>query len=173
MFRNKGVDKIKKLLKKLAQNDFKKFKIQQSGELEFVDESNFEDAQIGFRIDPSTNRVSKDWKKIVGKKFFVVAMEETMGDPILVNTGKKEMPVYFMPNDEWEEKDKIANSFEEFVENLKALDELINQNKASLEEIRKLVEKLEKENEECEGFYERICYDVLDEDGFFHDSYEE
>ncbi len=37
MFRNKGVDKMKKLLKKLAQNDFKKFKIQQSGELEFVD----------------------------------------------------------------------------------------------------------------------------------------
>ncbi len=67
-----------------------------------------------------------------------------------------------MMYDEWESCDKIANSFDDFINNLKVIDKLINEEHQDVVTLRKFVEKLDVDND-ANGFYEDLCYDVLEE----------
>ena len=159
---------MKKLIEKLKQNDYRTFFVFEREQIEFVDPEDFDYAQEGYRFNPKTNEQIEDWNEIVGENFYVIGNETDLGDPIIADAGTEGFPVYFMMHDDWESIEKIANSFDEFVANLKAIEELIKVPNQDRETIKNFIETLDEKNN-TDGFYQLMCFDVLDEDGFYYD----
>ena len=161
---------MEKLIEKLKENERKFFTVVNTEELEFVDYSDFESAQDGFRYNPVLNEPIEDWKTMIGENFYVIGFEAMLGDPIIADAGTEGFPIYNMMHDDWESLRKVANSFDEFMENLSEIEKLINEHKGR-DSIYNLVKKLDDENN-TNGFYELICFDVLDEEGFYYDDFD-
>ena len=159
---------MKKLIEKLKQNDYRTFFVFEREQIEFVDPEDFDYVQEGYRFNPKTNEQIEDWNEIVGENFYVIGNETDLGDPIIADAGTEGFPVYFMMHDDWESIEKIANSFDEFVANLKAIEELIKVPNQDRETIKNFIETLDEKNN-TDGFYQLMCFDVLDEDGFYYD----
>ena len=162
---------MEKLLKVLKNNKYRSFEIMGSQMLEIVPETDFDYAQEGFRFNPIKNEIIEDWGKIIGDEYYVIGFETTMGDAILVNTNEEGLPVYTMITDGWSSMHKIADSFDEFISYLKELDERINVKAESREAIREFTQSLDEKNHTT-GFYETLCFDILDEDGLLYDEYQ-
>ena len=107
---------------------------------------------------------------MIGENFYVIGFETDLGDPISADARTQGFPIYFMMHDYWEEFYKIANSFDEFIENLKAIENIINVEHKDRASIRKFVKSLDKLNK-AGGFYEGLCYDVLKKDGFYYNKF--
>jgi len=161
---------VKNLINKLKENKYRVFKIVDREQIEIIDSDSFESSQDGYRFNSITNKPIDDWNKMVGKNFYVIGSETNLGDPIIADAGTQGFPIYFMMHDDWESLEKVANSFDEFILNLKTIDKMINDERQNRSEIRKLVRKLDKENN-TDGFYELMCYDVLQKDGFYYKNF--
>ena len=161
---------MKNLIKKIKENKYNVFKIVETEQIEFVKAEDFEDAQDGFRFNSVENKPIDDWKSMIGENFYVIGFETDLGDPIIADAGTQGFPIYFMMHDYWEEFYKIANSFDEFIENLKAIENIINVEHKDRASIRKFVKSLDKANNAA-GFYEGLCYDVLKKDGFYYNKF--
>ncbi len=151
------------LIRKLKENNYKVFKIKDVAILEIIDSDNFVQAQDGFRFNPIKNKPIKEWNELIGENFYVVGFETSLGDVIIADAGTKGFPIYFMMHDDWDSIMKVANSFNEFIENLKQIENAVNVENQDKEVIQKLVEKLDNENG-ANDFYEDLCYDILKED---------
>ena len=139
-------------------------------QLEIMSDKDLDYAQEGYRFNPVENKVIEDWAEIVGNSYYVIGFDSMLGDPILVDTSKPELPVYQMMSEEWEKVYPIAKSFNEFISNLKKLDEMINVKKAPRETVREFAVSLD-EAIHSAGFYEAICFDIIDPDGLLYDEY--
>ena len=93
-----------------------------------------------------------------------------LGDPILVDAKESNLPVYYIMNEEWENVVPVAKSFNDFIHILKNLDKMINNDKATREQIKDYVTKIDDENGTI-GFFENICFDILDEEGEYYNDY--
>ena len=154
------------LIKKLDNNDFKAFEIQGHTELEFVNAQDFDEAQYGFRFNPKENKEIDDWKKMVDENAYVIGRVCNLGDPIIADAGDENFPIYCMMHDDWTSLEKVSNSFDEFIENLKALDKMINLEHQDKNSVLEFVKKLDSKNGSF--FYEDICYYVLNDDILCH-----
>ena len=81
-------------------------------ELHFFSEEEIEDAQIGYRVDSDGNPIP-EWR---GDNYLVFGEDTFIGDPLIVDTADKNMPVYSMFHDDWSNFVKVANSYKQFFE---------------------------------------------------------
>jgi len=162
---------MKNLIKKLQENNYKVFKIVEREQIEIINAEDFESSQDGYRFNSLKNEPIEDWKTMVGENFYVIGFETDLGDPIIADTGTEGFPIYFMMHDYWESLCKIADSFDEFIDNLKAIEKIINTEHKDRTTIRKFVKSLDKSNN-ADGFYETLCYDVLKRDGFYYKDFQ-
>lgn len=106
-------------------------------DLSIGDIEEFDDMQLGFRVDEKGNSIS-EW---IGNEYYVVGFESACGDPILVKSDEKELSIYFMIHDDWSTLEKIANSVEDFS---KILDIISQYDMQDEKEAEKLIKKIEK-----------------------------
>lgn len=158
---------MEKLIKKLKENDYRVFKIVEREQIEIVDADDFNQAQEGYRFNPIKNEPIEDWNALVGENYYVIGFDTDLGDPIIADAGTEGFPIYSMMHDYWESLEKVANSFDKFIENLKAIEKIINIKHQDRATIRKFVRKLDKENN-TNGFYKLICSAVLEKWGFYY-----
>lgn len=78
----------------------------------------FADAQIGYRITKKGEKI-KEW---VGDNYYVIGNDSCCGDPIIVDTSDSKLPVYSMFHDDWSMLVKITNSYEQYLDILKEID---------------------------------------------------
>ena len=161
---------MEKLIEKLQKNDYKTFNVLDTEQIEFVNAEDFERAQEGFRFDPVANHKIEEWDELIGKNFYVIGFDCTMGDPIIADAGTEGFPIYHMWHDDWDFIKKVADSFDEFIENLKSIEKTIKEKNQTSEGVRKFVENLDNKNS-SRGFYEDICFEVLDEEGSYYDEF--
>lgn len=161
---------MEKLLNKLKANEYRSFEIMGSQMLEIISEEDIDMAQEGFRFNPIKNEVIEDWSKIIGDDYYVVGFDTTLGDPIIVDISSEGLPVYTMMIDKWESIRKISNSFDELISNLKELDDRINKQRQDSSDIKKFAISLD-EKDHTAGFYETLCFDILDEEGLLYEEY--
>ena len=98
----------------------------------------FEDMQLGYRVDGDGNKI-KDW---FGDEYYVVGFESACGDPIIVKSDEKELPIYFMIHDDWDSIEKIANSVEDFSLILKMIQERDLQDEKEAQKLIKEIKKI-------------------------------
>lgn len=112
-------------------------------EIYLYDKDEIEEAQAGYRYNGLTGEVIEDW---IGDEYIVIGNDSCCGDPIIVKVDEEELPIYNMFHDDWDSLQKISNSFEEFLDVLKLIDNIDLRDRESckrlLENIRKKV-KLE------------------------------
>lgn len=161
---------MEELLKKLEENKYRLFKIIDREQLEIIAPEDLELAQEGFRVYPDEHEPIEEWANVVGENVYVIGSTCDLGDPIIVDTDDKRLPVYTLFIDDWNIISRVANSFDEFIENLKMLDDKINKEKVSKEELTQIVNHLDNINSSA-GFYEGLCFDILDDSGFYADKY--
>ena len=161
---------MEKLIKKLKENDYRVFKIVEREQIEIVDAGYFNKAQEGYRFNPLKNEPIDDWNTLVGENYYVIGFDEDLGDPIIADAGTEGFPIYSMMHDDWESLEKIANSFDEFINNLKSIENIINTPNQDRSTIRKFVRKLDKENN-TNGFYKLICSAILEKWGFYYQDF--
>ena len=77
----------------------------------------FEDAQIGYRVD-TDNNIIENW---VGDNFYVVGNDSCCGDPFIVDISDPNLPIYYMFHDDWSSLTQITESFEEFVDTIELI----------------------------------------------------
>lgn len=82
------------------------------------------EAQLGFTIGPDGND-NPDWLELIGTNCLIIGIDTCCGDPIFIDTDDKELPVYSVFHDDWDMVDKIANSFQQFLNILTDIDILI------------------------------------------------
>ena len=162
---------MEKLLETLKNNDYRLFQVMGSEQLEIIADTDLDSAQEGYRFNPIKNEVIEDWGTIVGDEYYVVGFNSMLGDPILVDTSKENLPVYNMFSDKWESRFPVATSFDELISNLKKLDEMINIKKEPRETIKKFAVDLDDKIHSA-GFYEALCFDILDEEGLHYEDYQ-
>ncbi len=91
-------------------------------EIAFIDPENFDEGQIGYRIDPSGNSLISDegWKE----QWFVIACD-SLGDPILIDVSYPALPVMSAAHGEgtWEPViiADTLNNFQTIIRNLSSL----------------------------------------------------
>lgn len=161
---------MEKLIKKLKENDYRVFKIVEREQIEIVDADDFNQAQEGYRFNPLKNEPIDDWNTLVGEKYYVIGFDKDLGDPIIADAGTEGFPIYSMMHDDWESLEKIANSFDEFINNLKSIENIINTPNQDRSTIRKFVRKLDKENN-TNDFYKLICSAILEKWGFYYQDF--
>ena len=81
-------------------------------------EDEFENAQIGYRKNKNGEEIT-DW---IGDNYYVIGHDSCCGDPIVVDASDKNYPVYSLFHDDWSALDKITNSFKDYQEILKTID---------------------------------------------------
>lgn len=153
------------LIKKLEENSFNTFAIKDEPALQITPVIKFNQIQKGYRT--TGKKIIKNWKEIVGNNFYVIGFTTALGDPILADTNNKNLPIYYIFNENWENIPKVANSFDEFISNLKHLDKMINIDNCDRSTIRKFARRLDKKYNTLD-FYRVLCFDVIDKDGLYY-----
>ena len=161
---------MEKLIKKLKENNYNVFKLKEREQIEIIDADYFNKAQEGFRFDPLKNEPIDDWNTLVGENYYVIGFDTDLGDPIIADAGTEGFPIYYMMHDDWESLEKVANSFDEFINNLKSIENIVNTQNQDRSTIRKFVRKLDKENN-TNDFYKLICSAVLEKCGFYYNDF--
>ena len=161
---------MENLLKVLKANDYRSFDIMGKQMLEIISNEDLNSAQEGYRFNPIKNEKIEDWDTIIGEDYYVIGFETSLGDAILVDTSSSELPVYYIFNESWESIKKVASTFNEFIANLKDLDNRINNKHQCKNTIKKFTKSLD-EKYSTAGFYETLCFDILDKDGLLYEKY--
>ena len=160
---------MKNLSKVLKLNNYRKFKIKETDQIEIVSGARLKSAQEGYRFNPIKNEEIETWKQDIGESFYVIGFDNVLGDAILVDTASDNLPVFVL-NQESFVVTPVANSFEEFIKNLKELDIMINTQNQDRATIRKHATALDKKFQ-TQGFYKGICFDVLDRSGLYYNEF--
>lgn len=80
--------------------------------LSFFSEENLEKAQKGYRYDSNNNENSK-W---IGKEFVIIGNNMSLNEPIIAKTDDENIPIYNMVQDGLGSIEKIADSFDQYME---------------------------------------------------------
>lgn len=78
----------------------------------------FDEAQKGYRIDSDGNPI-EDW---IGDEYYIIGYDSCEGDPIIVNAKDERVPVYTMCHDDWSTLELIVDTYEEFINILKLIE---------------------------------------------------
>ena len=139
-------------------------------EINLVDFENFQNFQIGYSIDSKGKSLVGDnigdWKKQ-----WIVIAEDSLGDPVFINIGDKNYPVFTSQhgNEIWTEI-KISDTFENFLiilEDLKSLSigrentVKIDENPITKEEFNRFISKVKDKNPDSEIWFWEV---FLEED---------
>ena len=90
--------------------------------VDLVATDQLDEAQVGYAVDTSGRRLVGTESGAWAPEWLVVAIEDELGDPLFVDTGKPSWPVFTAPHGEgrWE-PDQIADSFEGFLAALEVM----------------------------------------------------
>lgn len=159
---------MEKLKNKLEQNTYQNFNVLDNTELKLSNKTTFNSTQQGYRKNGKTQ--IPEWDEFVGNDFYVIGFSTAVGDPIITTIKNSEFPIYYIFNENWNITPLLANSFDEFIENLKQLDKLINVDYADRSTIRKTAKALDKKYSTM-GFYQALCFEVIDKDGIYYKNF--
>lgn len=159
---------MEKLINKLEQNTYQNFTVIDNTEIKLENKNTFSKAQQGYR--KNGNKLIPEWDEFVGEDFYIIGFSTAVGDPIITNIKNPSFPVYYIFNENWNITPLLANSFDEFIENLKQLDQLINVDFADRSTIRKFAKSLDKKYSTM-GFYQALCFEVIDKDGTYYKNF--
>ncbi len=107
------------LPKKIFERDIESVRCGTS-DIYFFKESEIENSQRGYRVNGLTGEPINDW---IGDNYYVIGEDSSMGDPIITDISKEELPIYFMMHDDWSSLEMIAYNIEQFIEILHMIDE--------------------------------------------------
>jgi hypothetical protein len=87
--------------------------------VELLDGDALADAQIGFAVGPDGKDLTGPEPEAWKPHWLVIAFEESLGDPIFVDTADPALPVYTVGHDmDWSDPSRLAGSFEGFADAL-------------------------------------------------------
>ena len=113
-----------------------------SNSISFFKKENLEKEQIGYRFDSEKSEL-KDW---FGKEFLVIGKEELSRNPIIAKTNDKKTPIYMMFGNDKTTMEKVANSFEEYVNVLNMIDNTDLYRKDKINNLMNNIEKIVPQN---------------------------
>jgi hypothetical protein len=136
--------------------------------VELLDGEALGDAQLGFAVGPDgedlTSAEPHAWKA----HWLVIAIEESLGDPIFLDTADPALPVYTVGHDmDWSAPHRIADSFEGFVDALHWVHETaggettpveLEQRPLSDEDLERLVARVINRNPNAEEYFWRSFF---------------
>ena len=106
--------------------------------ISFFKKENLEKEQIGYRFD-NTKAESKDW---FGKEFLVIGKEESSRNPIIAKTNDEKIPIYMMFGNDKTTMEKVADSFEGYVNVLNMIDKTDLYRKDKINNLMSDIEKI-------------------------------
>lgn len=102
----------------------------------FYSEDELREAMIGYHHNSDNIKIN-DW---FGDNYLIIGVDNLMGDPIIVKTDEKEMPVYHTYYDDWTMIFKICDSYKNYKEIIKIFTNSDKENKDELiDGIKKLL----------------------------------
>lgn len=110
--------------------------------ISFFKKENLEKEQIGYRFD-NTKSESKDW---FGKEFLVIGKEESSRNPIIAKTNDEKIPIYMMFGNDKITMEKVADSFEGYVNVLNMIDNTDLYRKDKINNLMNDIEKIVPQN---------------------------
>lgn len=109
-----------------------------ANKISFFKKENLEKEQIGYRFD-DTKTESKDW---FGKEFLVIGKEESSRNPIIAKTNDEKIPIYMMFGNDKTTMEKVADSFEGYVNVLNMIDKTDLYRKDKINNLMSDIEKI-------------------------------
>ena len=110
--------------------------------ISFFKKENLEKEQIGYRFD-NTKAESKDW---FGTEFLVIGKEESSRNPIIAKTNDEKIPIYMMFGNDKTTMEKVADSFEGYVNVLNMIDNTYLYRKDKINNLMNDIEKIVPQN---------------------------
>lgn len=161
--------KIQKSVKDMLSEDtYNKLKKLYIGELDiiFFERENIDAGQIGFRYTGCFNEIGEIIDGWLGNEYVIIGYDSTAGcgpDPYIMKTDEKELPIYWLMTDggDWNNPDKIANSFNDFIKIIACINENLNsENEPNKELILSEIRKINS-NENME-YWENLLENNID-----------
>jgi hypothetical protein len=146
IFKKKDIDytKVKIKLKKVFETEPNYTNFGQDpmyGEgLGIYSENDFDEIQLGYRVD-SNGFKNKRW---LGNQYFVVGGYGGLGDSLVVDASDDSFPIYALEHDNWDNFEKISNSFEDFVKIISLIENVDFNNKDQCEKLKLDISKITK-----------------------------
>ena len=136
--------------------------------LELLDRDALAAAQVGFAVGPDgqdlTSAEPQAWKP----QWLVIAVEESLGDPIFLDTADPALPVYTVGHDmDWSRPHRIADDFEGFVDALRWVHEAaggettpveLEERPLSDEDLQRLMGRVMDRNPSAEPYFWRSFF---------------
>ncbi len=82
-----------------------------AGEIYLFSKENLLKEQIGYVYDYQKNIIN-EW---IGINFVIIGYDSTCGDPIIMDSNYKQLPIYTMQHDDWSTLKPISDSYDEFL----------------------------------------------------------
>lgn len=89
-------------------------------EIHLFNKDEIEEAQVGYSVDGDGNKI-EEW---IGDNYIVIGNDSCCGDPIIIDIRDDNLSVYSMFHDDWGSLQKIADSFEQYLDILKKIDDI-------------------------------------------------
>lgn len=134
--------------------------------ISFFSEDELEEFQVGYRF-------TSDGESLIGTKegdwlgsWVVIGQDTLIGDPIFVDVSKKGYPVYKAMHGEgdWSSAYEISPSFEDFIQTLKEVKEVVNKENVAEEDIRKLYSDIKAKYPTHTDFWESWLIEPLEDE---------
>lgn len=136
--------------------------------VELIGPDRIEEAQEGFAVDADGNDLTGSEPDRWKPSWLVVAIEESAGDPVFVDTADDALPVYTVGHDmDWSEPERIADSFEGFADALAWVHEAAGGGKSVVEleedplpdeDLDRLVGRIQERNPGAGDFFWRSFF---------------
>ena len=138
--------------------------------VELLGQEELADAQVGFAVDADGNDVTGSRPGEWRPTWLVIALEESLGDPVFVDTADDALPVLWVGHDmDWSAPQRLADSFEGFAEGLRLVHEAaggrrspvdLEQNPLPDDELDRLIARIRERNPGADGDFWRafFCY---------------
>ena len=144
IFKKKDIDYtiIKRKLKKVFETEPNHTNLGQDpkyGEgLGIYGEKVFDEIQLGYRVDANGFK-NKEW---LGNQYFIVGGYGGFGDSLVVDVSDDNFPIYALEHDNWDNFEKISNSFEDFVKIISLIESVDFSNKEQCEKLKMDISKI-------------------------------
>ena len=137
--------------------------------VELVGPDGLDDAQVGFAVDIDGNDLTGTPPEFWGADWLVIALEESMGDPLFVDTADAALPVYIATHGrgDWSERDLVADTFDGFADALAWVDETAGGATTPVEledkplpepELDELLERIQQRNPNADDLFWRSFF---------------
>ena len=120
----------------------------------------FDDAQIGYRVTKKGEKIN-EW---IGENFYVIGNDSCCGDPIIVDISDDNLPVYNMFHDDWSMLDKITNSYKQYLDILKEIDNTDLSDEVCVSELtKKIIDNTPKDGADYWDALMQSAYEFLND----------